>query len=68
MKLPIRFKRIGYVGMTPKPDFEDTLDDYVDLGARPVKAANIYRSRKEARKRYQSVSSVYISVVDKEKT
>jgi len=52
---------IGYVGIVNgKPDFCPTTDDYVGIGEDGVQAANIFKSRREARKRYQQVAAVYI--------
>lgn len=65
MKLPIRMKRIGYVGITDgKPFFEDTTDDYV-LGGRSIPIVDVYRSKKEARKRFREIRPVYIPTLSK---
>lgn len=66
MKLPIRMKRIGWVGIIDgHPHFEDVIDDY--SGSTDFKAVNVYRSKKEARKRYQSILPVYIPTLERKK-
>jgi hypothetical protein len=65
MKVPIKLKRIGYVGIVDgKPCFDNTTDNYVALGEGPIPVADVYKTKKEARKRFQEIRSVYFPVLD----
>lgn len=58
-------KRIGWVGIVDnKPFFEDTHDGYVKLNDDPIPVTNIFKSKKEARKRFEAVAPVFINVVN----
>ena len=60
--MKVSFKMIGYIGIVDgKPFFEDTSDDYVKLGEDSIPMLEVYRSKKEARKRFQEIRPVYIS-------
>lgn len=54
-------KRIGWAGFTDgKPFFEPTTDDYVGLGDAAISTAEVFKSKKQARKRFQDVRPVFI--------
>jgi len=52
-------KILGWVGYTDdKPYWENTCDDYVQPGEPLILALNIYKSKKEARKRFEDVRPI----------
>ena len=54
-------KKIGYVGFTDgKPYYEITSDTYVDLGEEGVPVVDVYKFKKEAKKRFQDVREVFV--------
>jgi len=54
-------KKLGYVGyVSSKPFFEDTADDYTKLGERGTPVLNIYKIKKEAKKRFEDVREVFV--------
>jgi hypothetical protein len=54
-------KQIGYVGIVnDKPYYENATDDYVKLGGKSFQSVEVYRSRREAKKRFQKVVRVFI--------
>jgi hypothetical protein len=56
----VKKKVLGWVGYTDgKPFWERIVDDYTQVGDPPVRAANIYKSKKEARRRFEDVRPVY---------
>ena len=56
-----KLKRIGWVGFCDnKPHFEKTTDDYTKLEEDGTPVLNIYRVKREARKRYEDVREVFI--------
>lgn len=56
-------KRIGWSGVVDdKLHFEHVTDNYVENFAPGVLAINVYKSRKEAKKRYQEVREIFIKV------
>ena len=62
MKIPMRMKRIGWIGdVKGKPCFDRVSDEYSDL--KYVPAGNVYRSKKEAKKRFEKIIPVYIPVL-----
>jgi hypothetical protein len=64
MSIEVEFKRIGWVGKVDgKPCFDNVLDEYCHPENIYVSAAEIYKNRKEARKRFQDVTPVFIPVV-----
>ena len=53
-------KRIGYAGIVNyKSDFESVTDGYCQGGA-TVQAVNVYKSKTEAKKRYEEIREVFI--------
>jgi hypothetical protein len=53
-------EQIGWCGMVgDKPFYENVTDEY-SLRAEFCVAVNVYRSKKEAKKRFQEVFAVYI--------
>jgi hypothetical protein len=54
-------KRIGWVGfVTDKPFFEDTVDDYVAIEEPGIPTVIMYKTKKDARKRFQDVREVFV--------
>ena len=54
-------KRIGWVGYSDnKPFFENTTDDYVNLGDESVQVVNVYKRKKDALKRFEDVREVFV--------
>jgi len=54
-------KRIGWVGIVKgKPYFEEVTDNYVENFSPGVQAVNIYKSKKEAKRRFKAVKDVFI--------
>ena len=54
-------KHIGWIGIVDgKPFFETTTDDYVELGENGIPVVDVYKTRKEARKRFEQVTEVFI--------
>jgi hypothetical protein len=67
MSIALKMKRIGFVGIVDsRPDFGYVFDEYCDgIG---VAGVTIYRSKKEARKRFEKVLPVYIPTLEKGKS
>ena len=52
-------KPLGWVGYADdKPYWEKTVDEYTDLGAEPILTLNIYKRKRDARKRFQDVRPI----------
>lgn len=57
------YRRIGWVGFTSgRPDFENVIDDYTNLGEDGAPAVNVYKNKKEAKKRYEDVREVFVRI------
>lgn len=55
-----KFKRIGWTGICDnKPYFSRTTDEYIEFG-KPVGIADVFKSRKEARKRFEATAEVFV--------
>jgi len=53
-------KRIGWVGLVNnKPYYEPTTDNYCSWGEE-IQAVNIYKSKRDAKRRYQTIYEVFI--------
>jgi len=54
-------KRIGWVGFSDgKPDFQPTSDYYVKLGEKGIPVVDVYKTKKEAKKRFEDVREVFV--------
>lgn len=54
-------KRIGWVGIVnSKPYFEKTTDDYVGILSSSIQSVVVYKSKKEAKRRFEVVRPVFI--------
>lgn len=54
-------KRLGWVGFTDdKPYFENVLDTYVQPDEKSVSVVDVYKSKKQARRRFQDVREVFV--------
>lgn len=61
----IRMKRIGFVGMIDgKPFFEFVMDEYCHNES--TTAVDVYKSKKEAKKRFEHILPVYIPTLPKD--
>jgi hypothetical protein len=61
-KMKVQTKVLGWVGFTDdKPYWESCGDDYSKIGE-TFQATNIFKSKKEARKRFQDVRPVVVVV------
>jgi hypothetical protein len=57
----MKLKKLGYVGYTDdKPYFERVIDDYSTM-----RAVNVYKLKKEARKRFEDVREVFVKEAKK---
>lgn len=57
-----KFRRVGWMGYSDnKPFYENVTDGYCELGQHVV-AANIYKKKAEAKKRFQDVRPVFVAV------
>ena len=55
------YRKLGWVGFVEKrPHFEKTSDDYTKLEEDGTPVLNIYRVKREARKRYEDVREVFV--------
>ena len=53
-------KRIGWIGYSDnKPLIEDTADDYVGLDEDPIPTMIIFKTKREALKRFEDVRPVF---------
>jgi hypothetical protein len=54
-------KRIGWVGfVNDKPYFENTTDDYSTNGSESTPVVDVYKKKKEAKKRFQDIREVFV--------
>jgi hypothetical protein len=55
------YRRVGWVGFSDnKPHFEVTTDDYTEIEEDGTPVLNVYRVKREARKRYEDVREVFV--------
>ena len=58
-------KRIGWIGYAEdKPFFELTTDEYVGSNESPIFAVDVYKQKKEARRRFEDVREVFVADAD----
>ena len=54
-------RRVGWGGFSDEEPFYDKVTDmYVELGADGIRVFDVYKSKKEARKRYEDIREVFI--------
>ena len=56
-----KLKRLGWCGnVEDKPCFDGVIDTYCVPEMKTIKAVSVYKSKKEAKKRFQSVFEVFV--------
>lgn len=55
-------KRIGWIGYVEnKPFFEITTDDFSHMNEEGIPMVDVFKSKKEARKRFEDVREVFVN-------
>ena len=61
----MKLKRIGWAGFSDgKAFFEDTSDDYTQYNEDGTPVLNVFKVKKEARKRFDDVREVFVKEED----